>query len=165
MTSSPIPEGAHGSSAPSINRGPFGGQRYNATEADMRVMESLEALSLSSRGTGEEIIYQRQEQKRLSLESKMANVLRLNSQVDQELEAIGSDDREEDATLFNPKNVFGSTAPNLLSSDYNTRLAILDDLNENLEEQIRRKSRRLQGLKAERVQTSSLPGRDKSNLQ
>ena len=80
MTSSPIPEGAHGSSAPSINRGPFGGQRYNATEADMRVMESLEALSLSSRGTGEEIIYQRQEQKRLSLESKMANVLRLNSQ-------------------------------------------------------------------------------------
>ena len=131
----------------------------------MRVMESLEALSLSSRGTGEEIIYQRQEQKRLSLESKMANVLRLNSQGDQELEAMGSDDREEDATLFNPKNVFGSTAPNLLSSDYNTRLAILDDLNENLEEQIRRKSRRLQGLKAERVQTSSLPGRDKSNLQ
>ena len=78
---------------------------------------------------------------------------------------MGSDDREEDATLLNLKNVFGSTAPNLLSSDYNTRLAILDDLNENLEEQIRRKSRRLQGLKAERVQTSSLPGREKSNLQ
>ena len=95
----------------------------------------------------------------------MANVLRLNTQMNRELNAMGSDDVVEDATLHDLKNYFGSTAPGLLAPDYTTRMTILEELNKNLEETITRKSRRLQGLQEERINLAGLPGRERSNLQ
>ena len=49
--------------------------------------------------------------------------------------------------------------------DYTTRLQILDNLNVNLEEQMVRKSRRIQGLQAERVNKSKMQPREKSDLE
>ena len=66
----------------------------------------------------------------------MANVLKLNTQMNRELHAMGSDDVAEDATLHDLKNYFGSTAPGLLAPDYTTRMSILEELNRNLEETI-----------------------------
>ena len=114
-------------------------------------MESLGAMSLSSAGTSRETNQEQQERKRQMLESKMAGMLRQNSQIDQELQALGVPDREDDTALLDLRNIFGSTAPELLSADYGTRLQILDNLNTNLEEQMLRKSRRIQGLQAERI--------------
>ena len=131
----------------------------------MNVLESLGAMSMSSAGTSRETKQELQEKKRQMLETKMAGMLRQNSQIDQELQALGISDREDDTALLDLRNIFGSTAPELLSADYTTRLQILDNLNVNLEEQMVRKSGRIQGLQAERVNKSKLQPRERSNLE
>ena len=139
MTSSPIMDQNLGATALPRNGGPFRSQTYYPRPDDSGIM-NLGALNLASGETRSVNLHQKQEEKRLSLESKMLNVLRLNSQMNQELKSMGSEDVAEDATLHDLRNYFGSTARGLLAPDYATRMTILEELNKNLEETITRKS-------------------------
>ena len=72
---------------------------------------------------------------------------------------------EDDIDIDNIQNVICSTDPALLSGNYSTRLEIMKTVQEDLQKVLVRKSRRLQKVQAERVDTSRLPTRERKNLQ
>jgi hypothetical protein len=72
---------------------------------------------------------------------------------------------EDDREIDDMQNMICSTDPGLLSSNYATRLEIMKTVQEDLNRVLIRKSRRLQQVQAEQVDTRGLPERDRKNLQ
>ena len=71
--------------------------------------------------------------------------------------------KDEDK-IENLQNIICSTDPGLLSRDYNTRLELMKTVQVNLGQVLIRKSRRLQKMQAEQVDTRGLNKKVKGNL-
>ena len=110
-----------------------------------------------------------QEEKRVEIQHQLANIQTLNKSINIEVSSTRSFSKhvrlEDDQEIDDLKNIICSTDPGLLDNNYATRLEIMRSVQENLAKALVRKSRRLQRIQAEHIDTQGLPKWEKQNLQ
>ena len=112
----------------------------------------------------ESYLLQKQEEKRVEIQQQLAHIQTLNNSLILEVTS-NHGSLEDDQEIDDLQNIICSTDPGLLDRDYTTRLETMRSVQENLSKALVRKSRRLQNIQAEQVNTQGLPKREKQNLQ
>ena len=100
----------------------------------------------------------------MEIEQQLTHINTLNHSINMEV-ASNNGSMEDDQEIDNLQNIICSTDPGLLSRDYNTRLELMKTVQINLGQVLIRKSRRLQKMQAEQINTRGLNKREKGNLE
>ena len=143
----------------------LGSQSSGSWEREM--LKNINQISITGGLTklqSESFLLKQQEEKRVEIQHQLANIQTLNKSINIE---VGSNhgSLEDDQEIDDLKNIICSTDPGLLDNNYATRLEIMRSVQENLSKALVRKSRRLQRIQAEHIDTQGLPKREKQNLQ
>ena len=135
---------------------------------EREMLRNINAISVTGGMTklqSESFLLKEQELKRQEIQRQLANIQSLNKTINLEIGGSDQGSLEDDREIDDMQNVICSTDPGLLSSNYATRLEIMKTVQEDLSRALIRKSRRLQQVQAEQVDTRGLPERERRNLQ
>ena len=144
----------------------FGSPLVDGWEREM--LRNINAISVTggmTRLQSESFLLKEQELKRQEIQQQLAHIQSLNKTINLEVGGSDHSSLEDDREIDDMQNVICSTDPGLLSSNYATRLEIMKTVQEDLNRVLIRKSRRLQQVQAEQVDTRGLPERERKNLQ
>ena len=129
------------------------------------ILKNLNQISICQGMTkleSETFLLKEQEIKR----KEMAHIQTLNVTINRGLEEIGGSESDEDDTeLDDLQNIVCSTDPAHLSTNYATRLEIMRKVETKLNKSRTRKSRRLAKIRAEQVDMTRLPRRERNHLE
>ena len=100
----------------------------------------------------------------MKIQKQLAHIQELNHSINLEVTSQHGS-LEDDQEIDDLDNIICCTDPGLLSKDYNTRLELMRSVQLNLDKVLMRKSRRLQNMQAEQVNTQGLNKREKKNLE
>ena len=134
---------------------------------EQEMIKNINQLSVTGGLTqlqNESFLIQKQEEKRVEIEQQLAHINTLNHSINMEV-ASNNGSMEDEDEIDNLQNIICSTDPGLLSRDYNTRLELMKTVQVNLGQVLIRKSRRLQKMQAEQVDTRGLNKKEKGNLE
>ena len=134
---------------------------------EQEMIKNINQLSVTGGLTqlqNESFLIQKQEEKRVEIEQQLAHINTLNHLINMEV-ASNNGSMEDEDEIDNLQNIICSTDPGLLSRDYNTRLELMKTVQVNLGQVLIRKSRRLQKMQAEQVDTRGLNKKEKGNLE
>ena len=106
---------------------------------------------------------QEQERKRVTIEIQMAQINTLNANINNQLSARESPENEDELLTY--RNILCSTHPALVGGTYQNRLEIMTEVSDELEQTVKRKSRRLQKLQAAPNDLRGLTRRERGNLE
>ena len=117
-----------------------------------------------------DLLTQEQERKRVMIQIQMAKINKLNQSINSQVyDNNNGQDRsespEDDSELYTYKNILCSTHPALVGGTYQNRLEIMTSVQDDLEQTVRRKSKRLQKLQAEQHDLQVLSRRERGNLE
>ena len=132
---------------------------------EQEMLKNINQLSLTGGPTqlqNESFLIQKQEEKRVEIEHQLAHINTLNQSINSEMSSNGS--LEDEDEIDNLQNIICSTDPGLLSRDYQTRLELMKNVQENLDQVLRRKSRRLQKMQSEQIDIRGLSKKERGNL-
>ena len=144
----------------------FGSPLVDGWEREM--LRNINAISVTggmTRLQSESFLLKEQELKRQEIQQQLAHIQSLNKTINLEVGGSDHSSLEDDREIDDMQNVICSTDPGLLSSNYATRLEIMKTVQEDLNRVLIRKSRRLQQVQAEQVDTRGLPKRERINRQ
>ena len=110
-----------------------------------------------------DLMTQEQERKRVTIEIQMAQINKLNANINNQLSARESPENEDELLTY--RNILCSTHPALVGGTYQSRLEIMSEVSDELEQTVRRKSRRLQKLQAAPNDLRGLTRRERGNLE
>ena len=135
---------------------------------EKEMIRNINAISVTggmTRLQSESFLLKEQELKRQEIQRQLANIQSLNKTINLEIGGSNHGSFEDDREIDDMQNVICSTDPGLLSSNYTTRLEIMRAVQEDLSKALIRKSRRLQQVQAEQIDTRGMPERERRNLQ
>jgi hypothetical protein len=110
-----------------------------------------------------DLMTQEQERSRVVIQLQMAHINTLNQSINSQVQSRESP--EDDSELYTYKNILCSTHPALVGGTYQNRLEIMSNVQDELEQVVRRKSNRLQKLQAEKHDLQALSRRERGNLE
>ena len=150
-------------------------QRQSAREAsnnqsetwEQEMIRNINQISITgglTRLQNESFLLQKQEEKRVQIQKQLAHIQELNHSINLEVTSQHGS-LEDDQEIDDLDNIICCTDPGLLSKDYSTRLEVMRSVQLNLDKVLMRKSRRLQNMQAEQVNTQGLNKREKKNLE
>jgi hypothetical protein len=134
---------------------------------EQEMIRNINQISITgglTRLQNESFLLQKQEEKRVQIQQQLAHIQTLNHSINLEVTS-NHGSLEDDQEIDDLENIICSTDPGLLSKDYNTRLELMRSVQLNLGQVLMRKSRRLQNMQAEQVNTQGLNKREKQNLE
>ena len=132
---------------------------------EKEMLKNINQLSLTGGPTqlqNETFLIQQQEEKRIEIEHQLAHINTINQAINNEVSS--NESQEDEDELDNFQNIVCSTDPALLSKDYQTRLELMQNVQEKLDKVLKRKSRRLQKKQAERIDIRGLSKKERGNL-
>jgi hypothetical protein len=130
---------------------------------EQEMIRNINQISISgglTRLQNESFLLQMQEEKRVQIQQQMAHIQALNHSINLEVTS-NHGSIEEDQEINNLENIICCTDPALLSKDYNTRLELMRSVQLNLGQVLMRRSRRLQNMQVEQVNTQGQEGKAK----
>jgi hypothetical protein len=121
--------------------------------------------------TSIDLLTQEQERKRVIIEIQMAQINKLNQSINSQVynnnnqQVLARESPEDEDDLLTYRNILCSTHPALVGGTYQNRLEIMSEVQDELEQTVRRKSRRLQKLQAAPIDLKVLNRRERGNLE
>ena len=118
-----------------------------------------------------DLLTQEQERKRVIIEIQMAQINKLNQNINSQVynnnnqQVLARESPEDEDDLLTYRNILCSTNPALVGNTYQNRLEIMSEVQDELEQTVRRKSRRLQKLQAAPTDLRVLSRRERGNLE
>ena len=118
-----------------------------------------------------DLLTQEQERKRVTIEIQMAQINKLNASINSQVynnnnqQVLARESPENEDELLTYRNILCSTHPALVGGTYQSRLEIMSEVQDELEQTVRRKSRRLQKLQAAPTDLRVLSRREWGNLE
>ena len=131
------------------------------------MLKNINALAITGGHTQlqtENFLIQEQERRRVEIELQLAHINTLNQRINSEVHSNNESPENED-DLYDFQNVLCSTDPALIDQNYQTRLELMRGVQEKLGKVVRRKSKRLQKMQAEKVDLRGLSKKERGNLE